>query len=63
MVPKHNDDPYSDDEEEEQAEHRTSAAPIAVPAAAYRFPLKLTSSLTGIRGTELSLCYWFQCKV
>lgn len=47
MVPKHNDDPYSDDDEEEQAEVRTPAASTAVPAAAFRFPLKLTSSLTG----------------
>ena len=47
MVPKHNDDPYSDDDEEEQAEVRTPAASTAVPAGPFRFPLKLTSSLTG----------------
>ena len=46
MVPKHNDDPYSDDEEE-QVEVRTPAAASAVSSAAYKFPLKLTSSLTG----------------
>lgn len=47
MVPKHNDDPYSDDEEEQQTEVCTPQAPTAAAAAAYRFPLKLTSSLTG----------------
>lgn len=57
MVPKHNDDPYNDDDEEEQVELRTPAVAVAVSSAAYKFPLKLTSSLTGSCGFALSLSH------
>ena len=50
MVPKHNDDPYSDDGEEQQEEEkapRISKLLKPVQAGNIRMPLKLTSSLTG----------------
>ena len=54
MVPKHNDDPYSDDEEEQEKEIAPNASKVLMPveAAAIRMPLKLTSSLTG------KLAFW-----
>ena len=49
MVPKHNDDPYSDDDEEQEAEKAPKISKLLQPveAGAIRMPLKLTSSLTG----------------
>lgn len=49
MVPKHNDDPYSDNEEEQEEEKAPKISNLLKPveAGAIRMPLKLTSSLTG----------------
>ena len=47
MVPTHNDDPYDEEEEEEDPTVSNSAPGGATAAAGFRFPLKLTSNLTG----------------
>lgn len=49
MVPKHNDDPYSDDEEKQVEEKTPKMSKLLKPveAGAIRMPLKITSSLTG----------------
>ncbi len=59
MVPKHNDDPYNDDEEEEQEQEQERAPKAAkllrpIDCSGVRMPLKLTSSLTGE-------CQYMQC--
>lgn len=47
MVPKHNDDPYSDDDEqEEEPAQKTSRMRTPADSLGVRMPLKLTSSLT-----------------
>ena len=47
MVPTHNDDPYDNDEEEEDAAVSIPAPDGATATAGFRLPLKLTSNLTG----------------
>ena len=47
MVPKHNDDPYSDDDEqEEEPAPKTPRMRTPADSLGVRMPLKLTSSLT-----------------
>lgn len=62
MVPKHNDDPYSDDEEEQEQERAPKLSKVLLSAetAAVRMPLKLTSSLTGM-SDSLRLCLFPYC--
>ena len=56
MVPKHNDDPYSDDEEEQERAPKLAKVLLPAETAAIRMPLKLTSSLTGMPD-PLLLCH------